>query len=311
MKSNKLEFSIGSEYGLDFVEKEHSIKNNDDYGSTTMSGHTLTVNANRHGDDDVASDFSTYIGGKGHCTACMSHDEFPDNLNFAVNGTFTITLPDGRQYSNTVAVAQGHNAGSRNNWWIGGKQMYGKAVGTPVAVGVFHRCDAADDIKENTDEAIANIAQTVSEAVENIFDSIASNIKTNPDTFLKNVNTKIDEMANKICERIDSHNIIDANLTKKFVMGLANDIKTFIEGMTGKSSMIEEYITGIGETIANKINALITDATSTVNQKLYDVIHDIIYAVCLLFVRFDGDRYSANHFSMSIIGYQIIDEQNK
>lgn len=172
MKSNKLEFSIGSEYGLDFVEKEHSIKNNDDYGSTTMSGHTLTVNANRHGDDDVASDFSTYIGGKGHCTACMSHDEFPDDLNFAVNGTFTITLPDGRQYSNTVAVAQGHNAGSHNNWWIGGKQMYGKAVGTPVAVGVFHLSNDTNEVKEKTDETIANIADSVKSAVENIFDSI-------------------------------------------------------------------------------------------------------------------------------------------
>ena len=78
-----------------------------------------------------------------------------------------------------------------------------------------------------------------------------------------------------------------------------------------KSNKIEEYITGIGETIANKINALITDATSTVNQKLYDVIHDIIYAVCLLFVRFDGSKSTSNYFSMSIIGYQIIDELNK
>jgi len=59
MKSNKLEFSIGSEYGLDFVEKEHSITHDDDYGSTTMSGHTLTVNANRHGCGGVASKFKT------------------------------------------------------------------------------------------------------------------------------------------------------------------------------------------------------------------------------------------------------------
>ena len=311
MKSNELEFSIGSEYGLDFVEKEHSIKHDDDYGSTTMSGHTLTVNANRHGDDGVASDFSTYIGGKGHCTACMSHDEFPGDLNFAVNGTFTITLPDGKQYSNTVAVAQGHNAGSHNNWWIGGKQMYGKAVGTPVAVGVFHRCDAADDIKEKTDEAIANIAQMVSEAVENIFDTIVANIESDPNNFLTKVNTKIDEMANKICDRIDCHSIIDADLSKNFVKKLAEDIKKFIKELSEKSSMIEEYITGIGETIANKVNALITDATSAVNQKLYDVIHDIIYAVCLLFVRFDGSKSSPNDISMSIIGYQIIDELNK
>lgn len=94
-------------------------------------------------------------------------------------------------------------------------------------------------------------------------------------------------------------------------MDLASNIKKFIKELTQESSMIEEYITGIGETIANKVNALITDATSAVNQKLYDVIHDIIYAVCLLFVRFDGSKSSPNDISMSIIGYQIIDELNK
>ncbi|MBO7047060.1 MAG: hypothetical protein J6W38_12065 [Prevotella sp.] len=311
MKSNKLEFSIGSEYGLDFVEKEHSITHDDDYGSTTMSGHTLTVNANRHGSGGVADDFKTYIGGEGHCTACMSHDDFPGKLNFAVNGTFTITLPDGRQYSNTVAVAQGHNAGSHNNWWIGGKQMYGKAVGTPVAVGVFHLSNDTNEVKEKTDETIAKIADSVKSAVENIFDSIASNIESNPDNFLEKVNTKIDEMANNICESIDNSSIFDAKFAKDFVKKLAKDIKTFIENLIQKSQKVEDFITGIGKTVAEKVNALIKDTSSAVNKKLYDIIHDIIYAVCLLFVRFDGDRYSANDFSMSIIGYQIIDNLNK
>ena len=148
MHDNKLEFGIGDEYALNFVEKDHSIKAGKSYGGTSMSKHTLTVTADRSGFDGVAKDFKTYIGGEGHCTACMSNDDFPDDLNFAVNGTFTITTPDNKMYSNTVAVAQGCNSKKRNNWWIGGKQMYGKAVGTPVAVGIFHRCDGADDIKE-------------------------------------------------------------------------------------------------------------------------------------------------------------------
>lgn len=311
MDSNKLEFGIGEEYGLDFVEKEHSIKNSGDYDNTSMNGHTLTVNANRHGFDGVANDFRTYIGGESHCTACMSNDDFPNNLNFAVNGTFTITMPDGKKYSNTVAVAQGCNSKRRNNWWIGGKQMYGKAVNTPVAIGIFHRCDAAEDLKKKTDETISNIAQTVSEAIENVFNTIADNIKSSPDDFLKNVNTKVDEMAQNICDKIDNSSSIDANLTKKFVMDLANDIKKFIKELTEKSDMVQNFVIDIGNKVAEKIKEKITDATSAANQKLYEVIHEIIYAISLLFVRFDGSKSSPNNISMSIIGYQVIDDLKK
>ena len=311
MGSNKLEFGIGEEYGLDFVEKEHSITDGKSYGGTSMSGHTLTVNADRSKSDGVANDFRTYIGGEGHCTACMSHDDFPDKLNFAVNGTFTITMPDGKKYSNTVAVAQGHNAGSHNNWWIGSKQMYGKAVNTPVAIGIFHRCDAAEDLKKKTDETISNIAQTVSDAIENVFNTIADNIDNNPSTFLKNVNTKVDEMAQNICDKIDNSSSIDANLTKKFVMDLANDIKKFIKELMEKSDMVQNFVIDIGNKVAEKIKEKITDATSAANQKLYEVIHEIIYAISLLFVRFDGSKSSPNNISMSIIGYQVIDDLKK
>ena len=310
MDKNTLDFGIGEEYGLDFVEKGHSIANPKNYGSTSMSGHTLTVMANRDGNPNVATQFGRYIGGPGHCTACKSNDDFPDLLNFAVNGTFTITTPDKKMYSNTIAVAQGHKVGV-NNWWIGGKQMYGKAVGTPVAVAVFHRCNETNEIKEKTDAAIAKIADSVESAVENIFDSIASNIESNPGTFIENVNTKIDEMANNICEAIDNSSFFDANISKDFVKKLAEDIKTFIEALINKTQKVEDFIIGIGKTVAEKVNALIKDSSSTINKKLYDIIHDIIYAVCLLFVRFDGSKSTSNYFSMSIIGYQIIDELNK
>ena len=309
MSDNKLNFSIGEEYGLDFVEIEHSSKNSSDYDSTSMSGHTLTVKANRHGFGPVADDFKTYIGGEGHCTACMSHDEFPGDLNFAVNGTFTITTPEGKKYSNTVAVAQGHNAGSHNNWWIGSKQMYGKAVSTPVAIGIFHRCDAVDDAENEIEDAIANIADEVSKAVENIFKTIVSNLET--DQFLNNVNAKIDEMAKTICDRIDKSTLFDANKAKDFVNELAVGIKKLMDEMVNNSNMLQDYITNIGKVVSDHINNLINDSSTNINKELHKIISDIIYAVNLLFVRFDGDRYSANHFSMSIIGYQIIDELNK
>lgn len=37
MSSNELEFGIGKEYGLDFVEKEHSITHSDDYDRLTQT----------------------------------------------------------------------------------------------------------------------------------------------------------------------------------------------------------------------------------------------------------------------------------
>lgn len=308
MDKNTLDFGIGEEYGLDFVEKGHSIANSKDYGSTSMSKHTLTVMANRNGSPNVATVFGTYIGGKGHCTACKSNDDFPDLLNFAVNGTFTITTPDKKMYSNTIAVAQGHKP-FVNNWWIGGKQMYGKAVGTPVAVAIFHRCDDAEDLKEKTDATIDKIAQAVSEAVEDLFTTIANNLNTKD--FLKAVNDKIDEKASNICAEIDNSIIPDKQSTKDFVQTLADDLKTLMDGLVNNSKIIQNYIISIGEKVSENIRALINDSGSNINKELCKVLSKIIYAAGLLFVRFDGSKSSSNYFSMSIIGYQIIDELNK
>ena len=308
MDSNKLEFGIGEEYGLDFVEKGHSIANPNNYGSTSMSGHTLTVTANRDGSPDVVTFFRSWIGGPGHCTACKSNDDFPDLLNFAVNGTFSITTPDKKTYSNTVAVAQGHKPFT-NNWWIGGKQMYGKAVGMPVAIAIFHRSDNAEDLKEKVDKTISNIAQTVSEAIESIFFTIASELDT--EKFLKNVNSNIDDKAKNICEKIDSSIIVDKRIAKDFVQELAKDLKTLISSLANNTQMIQEYITKIGKTVSKKIKNLINNSESKVNKELCEVLNKIIYAAGLLFVRFDGSTSTSNYFSMSIIGYQVIDDLKK
>ena len=127
MHDNKLEFNIDDGYSIDYVELTHSIKDGKKFGKVYMEDrNTLVVESDRKASDGVATKFKEYIGGALHCTACMSNDTFPNDLNFAVNGTFTITTDNGEKYSNTVAVAQGCNFERRNNWWIGGEKMLGK-----------------------------------------------------------------------------------------------------------------------------------------------------------------------------------------
>lgn len=86
----------------------------------------LCVKAGRKGSEKVADWFKTQVG-VNHSVATDNYDDMPDNLNFAVKGTMKITstvlkkevifeCPD-------LVIAQGHNARSRNNWWIGHQKM--------------------------------------------------------------------------------------------------------------------------------------------------------------------------------------------
>lgn len=312
MHDNELKFSVNDFLEIDFKEIEHKITDGKDFGSVTMDGTTLTIEADRKGSEDVAYAFRDYIGGeafcKQRCTACMSNDDFPNKLNFAVNGTFTVTTSDGKKFSNTVAIAQGHNAKDRNNWWIGGKHMHGKAVGTPTAVGIFNRCDIDNTMEEKADEAINNIAQAVSAAILDIFESIAATIDTDPEGFAAKIGAKIDVAAEKICELIDKATIFDHAKAKKFVNDLAAKLKELISQLADKTDAIETFVKGLGETIADKIEALITDTASAANKTLHEVIYKVISAVSLLFVRIDGSRTSPNVFTLSNVGIHIIDK---
>lgn len=60
----------------------------------------------------------------GKATATKNHGDWPDELNFAVEGTLLV-VADGKEYKSNQnwIIAQGHTAGGYNNWWLGSKDM--------------------------------------------------------------------------------------------------------------------------------------------------------------------------------------------
>ncbi len=83
---------------------------------------TINVRAGRKGSDKVSNWFKDKIKG-GSAIGCDTYDSLPGSLNFAFIGKMSFTH-GGKKYSGeNIVIAQGHNARSRNNWWIGGKEM--------------------------------------------------------------------------------------------------------------------------------------------------------------------------------------------
>lgn len=80
----------------------------------------------RHGSKDTAEWFNRRFGGVKN-----TRDGKPGKLNFAMQGNLELVLknhksgfeklPMGKYKFNDIAIAQGHNSGSRNDWWFGGK----------------------------------------------------------------------------------------------------------------------------------------------------------------------------------------------
>lgn len=88
----------------------------------------INIKAGRHGTEEVAKWFKEQISSQkeqsGAVIACDSYDEMPVSLNFAVEGTMTMKFRDGKTVEiPDMVIAQGHNARSRNNWWLGGKNF--------------------------------------------------------------------------------------------------------------------------------------------------------------------------------------------
>jgi len=304
MHDNKLEFNIDDGYSIDYVELTHSIKDGKKFGKVYMEDrNTLVVESDRKASDGVATKFKEYIGGALHCTACMSNDTFPNDLNFAVNGTFTITTDNGEKYSNTVAVAQGCNFERRNNWWIGGEKMLGKAVGTPSAIGLFRRSDIGSIEEQKIDQTIKAISNAVSDSIQGIFDKIAETINNDPDNAKANIQSKIDDVAKKIGELIDNSSLsqLVKDNAKQFVNALAEMLKKQTDKVMTKSSDIANKIIELGEAVANKINSLLTDTASKINKELHQIISQIISVVSVLVMRIDGSTSSPNIFTMTPI----------
>lgn len=115
-------------------DSSYAIKNKDDFGGVTFKNDSpnswlLTVEANRHGDGDVATWFKKQVG-TGNAIATDNYDDMPGDLSFAIKGemelTSTILNKEVSWVCEELVIAQGHNARSRNNWWIGCKNMLTK-----------------------------------------------------------------------------------------------------------------------------------------------------------------------------------------
>ena len=128
--------------GCSFTETGHSITSGQPYSGTTASGSdgkcTITVKAGRKKSSSVADWFTQQIG-TGNAIACDSSGPMPDELNFAVEGTLTLTQGDTVMTCENMIVAQG-NFSSVNNWWLGGSDV--KSGGVPFIGPIVGVCSS-------------------------------------------------------------------------------------------------------------------------------------------------------------------------
>ncbi len=125
---NYLQLSLTGIKIKSFDVTEYSISDGQPYDGVTVSGDDkLNVKAGRHGSDKVAKWFKQ-IADTGVVAACDTDDSYPNKLNFAIYGTLTFESAEKTWVVKNVLFAQGHNARSRNNWWVGGPKMEGGSV---------------------------------------------------------------------------------------------------------------------------------------------------------------------------------------
>ena len=108
---------------VNFQVSRHSITHGQPYSGVTAKDNAITVKAGRKASQYVSHNFNNWIRGRQN-----TFDKKPQMLNFAVEGKLTLSGKDisGKIVKNTTVIlddmvlAQGHTAGGRNNWWIGG-----------------------------------------------------------------------------------------------------------------------------------------------------------------------------------------------
>ncbi len=132
---NYVFFDIAGMKAFSFTETSHSITSGQPYhgvsaGIKKEDGHDqayIMVNAGRKKSASVAGWFKT-AAGNGQTVVCDSAGTYPNELNFAVQGTMKITnVSDQVIICENFIVAQGH-FGVNNNWWISSPTMQGAHV---------------------------------------------------------------------------------------------------------------------------------------------------------------------------------------
>jgi hypothetical protein len=125
-------FAINGLQSFTFSETSHSITSGQPYSGASASVSSgkgqITVKAGRKASDSVAAWFRQQVG-SGQTLVCDTKGTYPDQLNFAVEGTMSIGSSDGKTIEcDNIVVAQG-NFGQFNNWWMGGPGMKGAHIG--------------------------------------------------------------------------------------------------------------------------------------------------------------------------------------
>ncbi len=150
-RENYVFFDVQGLSSFSFTESSHSVTSGQPYSGTTAGvkkedGHDqayVLVKAGRKGSDSVASWFKTQAK-DGQTLACDSSGTYPNQLNFAVQGTLKFTTQTKRNLvCDNVIIGQGH-FGTNNNWWMGSPTMTGAHISITGATSQF--CKAEGEI---------------------------------------------------------------------------------------------------------------------------------------------------------------------
>lgn len=294
MHNNLLNFSVENNWKIDFKEIDHAITEGKDYDYTTLNGTTLNVKADRKGSKTVANWFSSKTKGKGHCTGCLvMTDLLPDNLNFAVEGIFSIL--NSNTYHNTLVVAQGHRA-TRNNWWIGGKRIWGVPIGYPIAVGCFNMDEAEVNSKYE------DIRKRLHDFIDKIFDKLTTLNVANAEEVSSYCNTLITDAENVIRNSYLQVLEITASELTSFLESLKELIKEliaiFIEGLKNTvEAMIDAVLKWLEDQLHNAVNKVFDNAT------VQKVLCKIISILNCRFVVITPLSNSANGFNLKVLKF--------
>lgn len=302
---NKLEFVITNGWTLGFNEcfevddkgnkiYQHSIGDEDDWESVSMSGTTLTVKADRHGTKTPANFFAQKIGGKGHCTGCkVSADLLPEELNFAVEGMFSLTDSAQHAYENKIVVAQGHEA-VKNNWWLGGQRVWGIPVGIPIAIGSFPRSDKdVDSLFSDLEDKIDNIIKSFFSKLSTLNESNADEIHAFCEQIIKKAVREItDDYAEKLSLTEEELKAFEKSLNDL----IADFINVILEILKKTAQEMKEKIL---EWFEDKVIAMFHKFME--NEQVAKVVKKILSVIHLRLVRIDGSTSKSNEFTLKVL----------
>ena len=303
--TNDLEFVIDEKWKLGFIEcfelddkgnkiYQHSIGDADDWESVSMSGTTLTVKADRHGSEAPANFFKQKTGGFLHCTGCkVSADTLPEELNFAVEGMFSLTDSNNQKYENKIVVAQGHEIG-KNNWWFGGQRVWGIPVGIPVAIGSFPRSD------KDVDSLFADLEKKIDDIIKSFFSKLSTLNESNAEEIHAFCEQIIKQAVREITDDYAEKLSLTEEELKAFEKSLNDLIADFINVVLEiLKKTAQEMKERILEWFEDKVIAMFHKFME--NEQVAKVVKKILSVIHLRLVRIDGSTSKSNEFTLKVL----------